>query len=524
LKVGVFAALECQLLNDVRYNRYKSLNFAILLSLSQAKLYIYCFFFILLGIVVEGFLEKELFTGTKSKVGLTSILYIFFIRGCMQKTLNPSTKPITDRPQSKRCFERLSTLTPGGTNSPVRAFRGLGLDPMIADRGEGDMVYDIDGNGYIDYCGSWGPLIHGHAHEAIVSAAKERIAKGSTFGISTMSEEKLARIIIKHVPSVERIRFVSSGTEATMSAARLARGYTGKELLVKFSGNYHGHADFFLVQAGSGVLGMNPASTSAGIPEAIVENTACLPFNNIEETRKFLLHPDNRERVAAVILEPIAGNMGCVAATVDFLRMLRDVTKEIGAVLIFDEVISGFRVGLAGAQGLYGIDPDLTCFGKIIGGGFPAAAFGGRREIMDCLAPLGKVYQAGTLSGNPVAMEAGYKAIEMLEEEGVYSRLEEMTNVITKPVSAYLAQKGICACVQQVGSMFTIFFGCREVNNVEDAKECDLTEFAKFFRYMFSNGVYIPPMQQEAWFVSLAHTQQHLEQTKNLILDYFDER
>lgn len=435
-----------------------------------------------------------------------------------------SQKALIDaRPKSKQCYESLLQLLPGGTNSPVRAFKGLGIEPMIADFGAGDMVYDIDGNGYIDYCGSWGPLIHGHAHPEIVAVAQERIARGSTFGITTPTEEKLAQIIIKHMPSIEKIRFVSSGTEATMTAARLARGFTGRKLLVKFVGNYHGHADFFLVQAGSGVLGINATSTSAGIPDEIVHNTVCLPFNDIELTRAFLLHDDNRSNIAGVILEPIAGNMGCVAANPKFLQMLRDVTSQIGAVLIFDEVITGFRVGLGGAQTLYGIQPDMTCLGKIIGGGFPAAAFGGRKEIMDCLAPLGNVYQAGTLSGNPVAMEAGYKAIQLLEKKEIYATLENMTNVITAPVRQLIREKGIAACVQQVGSMFTIFFGPREVNHATDARQCDLVAFADFFRYLFANGVYIPPMQQEAWFVSLAHTKEHLEETRDLILKYFYE-
>lgn len=425
------------------------------------------------------------------------------------------------RPKSKQCFENLCKVIPGGANSPVRAFKGLGIDPMIVDRGAGDMIYDIDGNAYIDYCGSWGPLIHGHAHSEIVAAAQERTAKGSSFGITTAVEEKLARIVIQHYPAVEKIRFVSSGTEATMSAARLARGYTGRNLLVKFAGCYHGHADFFLVQAGSGVFGINPASTSAGIPEEIVKNTVCLPFNDSEGTRSFLLHPDHRDKIAGVIVEPMAGNMGCVAGKPEFLKMLRETTKEIGAVLIFDEVITGFRVALGGAQAVYGIAPDMTCFGKIIGGGFPAAAFGGRREIMDCLAPLGTVYQAGTLSGNPVAMEAGLKAVQLLEREGVYQELEQKANVITLPVKELIKEKGINACVQQVGSMFTIFFGRQDVSNMDEARQCDLAAFAHFFRTLFAQGVYMPPMQYETWFVSLAHTFEHLESTRDMILDYF---
>lgn len=430
---------------------------------------------------------------------------------------------ITTRPKSKKIYDDLSAITPGGTNSPVRAFKGLGLDPMIVDRGVGDMLYDVDGNGYIDFCASWGPLILGHAHPEVVGAATARVAKGSTFGITSAEEERLGRAIIKHMPSVEKIRFVSSGTEATMSAARVARGYTGRDLLVKFAGHYHGHADFFLVQAGSGVLSINSTSTSAGIPDDIVKHTVCLTFNDVEGTRRFLEHPDNCNRVAAVILEPIAANMGCVPSTQPFMQMLREVTKKIGAVFIIDEVVTGFRVGLGGAQAYYGVNADMTCFGKIIGGGFPAAAFGGKKEIMDCLAPIGKVYQAGTLSGNPVAMTAGLKTIQLLERPGVYEELEEKANVITKPVQAYLQGKDINASIQQVGSMFTLFFGRREVNNMDEARACNLEEFAKFFRYMFSRGVYIPPMQVEAWFVSLAHTQEHLERARDLILEYFED-
>jgi glutamate-1-semialdehyde 2,1-aminomutase len=427
----------------------------------------------------------------------------------------------SERPKSKACFERLCSIVPGGANSPVRSFKGLDLHPLVVERAAGDLVYDVDGNAYIDYCLSWGPLIHGHTHPEIVSAVQKRMAMGTTFGITSSIEEHLASLIVKHVRSIEKIRFVSSGTEATMSAGRLARGYTGRDLLVKFAGCYHGHADFFLVQAGSGVFGLTPTSTSAGIPEEIVRNTACLPFNDTEATRSFLLHPDNQNRIAAVIIEPIAGNMGCVPAAPAFLQMLRETTQAIGALLIFDEVISGFRVGLGGAQGLYGIYPDLSCFGKIIGGGFPAAAFGGRKEIMDCLAPLGPVYQAGTLSGNPVAMEAGYTSIKMLERQGIYPELESKANIITEPLRNLFREKDINACVQQTGSMFTLFFGRRSITSMEDARACDLEEFARFFRYMFAHGVYIPPAQFELWFVSMAHKEKHLEQTRDLIIDYF---
>lgn len=429
---------------------------------------------------------------------------------------------LTHRPKSQQCYEKLCQSIPGGVNSPVRSFKGLDQTPLVVERGIGDTIFDVDGNAYIDFCGSWGPLIHGHAHPEIVAAAQRRLAMGTTFGITTAIEERLAKKIIELVPSIEKIRFVSSGTEATMSAARLARGYTKRNLLVKFSGNYHGHADFFLVQAGSGVLGLTPTSSSAGIPEDIVRNTVCLPFNDVKAAREFLLHPDNSDQVAAVILEPVAGNMGCVPPQPEFLKALRNITSEIGALLIFDEVMTGFRVALGGAQALFDIKPDLTCFAKIIGGGFPAAAFGGRKEIMDYLAPLGPVYQAGTLSGNPVAMEAGLTALQLLEKEGFYEELERKTNVITEPVRELIRAKKLNACVQQVGSMFTIFFGKREVRHMDDALQLDLQAFGRFFRYLFSKGVYIPPSQHEAWFVSMAHEEKHLERTRDLVVEYLD--
>ena len=419
-------------------------------------------------------------------------------------------------------YDHLCEIIPGGVNSPIRSFKGLKQTPMVVERASKDMVYDVDGNAFIDYCGSWGPLIHGHAHPAILEAVQKRMAMGITFGITSAIEEKLARKVTQLVSSVEKIRFVSTGTEATMSAARLARGFTGRDLLIKFSGNYHGHADFFLVQAGSGVVGLTPTSSSAGIPQDMLRQTVCLPYNDVEACYRFLNATENRNRIAAVIIEPIACNMGCVPGTPEFLQMLRDETRKIGALLIFDEVISGFRVALEGAQGLYQIKPDLSCFGKIIGGGFPAAAFGGKKEIMDNLAPLGTVYQAGTLSGNPVAMEAGLQTINMLQKSGFYQELERKTNVITEPVREFLLRKQLNACVQQVGSMFTIFFGRKSVNNMEEGRTLDLEWFGHFFRYLYAQGIYIPPWQYEAWFISDAHEEKHLEKTRDLILQFFE--
>lgn len=426
------------------------------------------------------------------------------------------------RPKSEQIYHDLCQVIPGGVNSPVRSFKSVGQAPMVVDRGEKDRIYDADGHSYIDFCLSWGPLIHGHAHPDIVKASYERLLKGSTFGITSEVEGALARKISQHMPSLEKMRFVSSGTEATMSAARLARGFTKRSVIVKFSGNFHGHADFFLVQAGSGMFGLNPSSSSLGIPEEIVRHTVCLPFNDSEATKAFLSDSRNQHSIAAVIVEPIAGNMGVVPGQPAFLKMLREETEKIGALLIFDEVITGFRVGLSGAQGKYGIRPDLTCLAKIIGGGFPAAAFGGRRDIMDHLAPLGQVYQAGTLSGNPVAMVAGLKTIEMLESPGFYEALEQKTNLLTRPLKEKIKTLGLNACLQQEGSMFTLFFGSRQVQNMEDAKKLDFELFAKYFRYMFDHGVYIPPAQQESWFVSSVHENDNLIKTKDLTLKFLE--
>lgn len=424
------------------------------------------------------------------------------------------------RTSSHEIYEKLCEVIPGGVNSPVRSCKGLGQSPLVADRASGDTIYDVDGNSYIDYCCSWGPLIHGHAHPEIIEAAFRRMAMGTSFGVTTAIEEKLARKVVELIDSIEKIRFVSSGTEATMSAARLARGFTKRDLIIKFTGNYHGHADFFLVHAGSGVIGITPTSSSAGIPEDVVKHTVCLPYNDISAFINFINDPVHRPRIAAVIVEPIACNMGVVPATQEFLQTLREETTKSGALLIFDEVITGFRLGVTGAQGLYKIKPDLTCFGKIIGGGFPAAAFGGKAAIMDMLAPLGPVYQAGTLSGNPVAMEAGLKSIQLLEKEGFHEELERKTRLITEPVKETILKYNLTACVQQVGSLFTLFFGRKEVNSMEEARSLDLDQFAAFFRYMFANGVYVPPWQYEAWFVSSAHTEQNLIKTRDLILQF----
>lgn len=436
-----------------------------------------------------------------------------------QQDQNTDTVKKMQRIKSQKIYEKLCKVIPGGVNSPVRACSFLEGAPLVAESAYEDIVIDVDGNAYIDYCGSWGALIHGACHPEILKSVKKQIEKGTTFGITTEIEEQMARKVCELVPSIKKIRFVSSGTEATMSAARLARGFTGKNLIVKFEGNYHGHADFFLVKAGSGVASLNESS-SKGIPKELVEHTICLPYNDVDAVLSFFSNPLYKDNIAAVILEPIAGNMGVVPASSLFIHTLRAVTKKQGALLIFDEVITGFRVALQGAQGLYGVSPDLTCFGKIVGGGFPAAAFGGRSDVMDYLSPIGSVYQAGTLSGNPVAMSAGLKALDLLEEPSFYEELKQKTDFLTKPIKKFIKEKKINACLQQEGSMFTLFFGLREVQNMSDAMRADQHQFKHFFTYMFNNGIYIPPLQLESWFVSNAHKEENLERTCGLILNY----
>ena len=423
----------------------------------------------------------------------------------------------TSRPQSVALFEEAKEHIPGGVNSPVRSFFSLGIPPVVVKEGRGSTITDCDDASYIDFCGSWGALIHGHAHPVIVEAATRQIRKGSTFGITTEIEGKIAGHICKTVPSLEKIRFVSSGTEATMSAIRLARGFTGRDAIIKFSGCYHGHADMLLVQAGSGVAEMNFTSTSQGVPQDAIKHTLVLPFNDIEKCRG--VFQALGVKIAAVIVEPIAANMGVVLPEPGFLECLRKETLKYGALLIFDEVISGFRVGLQGAQGLYGITPDLTCFGKIIGGGFPAAAFGGRRKIMDRLAPLGEVYQAGTLSGNPVAMEAGLAALTLLESPSFYPQLEEKTRLLTDPIKELIKKKDLNLSLQQVGSMFTLFFGARCVKNFI---KLDLIQFKKFILHLLEKGIYFSPAQYEANFISAAHTSEQLIYTRDVILDYLE--
>lgn len=424
------------------------------------------------------------------------------------------------RSYSQKIYQQLCEVIPGGVNSPIRSCKSMGQLPMVIDRAYGDILVDADGHTYIDYCGSWGALIHGHAHPVILEAVRKRLEKGTSFGITTALEGELAQEVISRIASIDKIRFVSSGTEATMTVVRLARGFTKREIIIKFSGNYHGHADLFLVQAGSGVLETSPTASSAGIPKDVIKHTISLTYNDIEACIEIFSNPYYRHRIAAVILEPIAGNIGVVPADPAFIQFLREETEKIGALLIFDEVITGFRVDGGGAQKVYSVIPDLTCFGKIIGGGFPAAAFGGRQEIMDCLAPLGTVYQAGTLSGNPIAMEAGLQSLRLLQRSSFYEDLQRKTNRLLEPIRASIKKEGWNVCIQEVGSMFTIFFGRKQVHNFQQAMQVDTSLFAHFFRTMFDQGIYVPPSPHEAWFISDAHEEKHLDQTREAILDF----
>jgi glutamate-1-semialdehyde 2,1-aminomutase len=413
--------------------------------------------------------------------------------------------------KSSELLRRAQAVIPGGVNSPVRAFRSVGGSPLFFTRGSGPYVWDADGNRYIDYIGSWGPLILGHADPGVVEAVKFAAERGSTFGAPTEGEVKLAELIVRRVPSVERVRLVSSGTEATMSAIRVARGFTGRDAIVKFEGCYHGHADHLLVKAGSGVATLG-LPDSPGVPADFAKHTLTLPFNDLEAVRA--LFASFGGSIAAVILEPVVGNMGLVPPDPGFLEGLREVTAAHGTLLIFDEVMTGFRVHPAGAQGLYGITPDLTCFGKIIGGGMPMGAYGGRAAVMDLVAPSGPVYQAGTLSGNPCAVAAGLRTLETLGAPGTYEQLEKSCAALEEGLVAALADAGVPGRVQRVGSMLTLFFNDGSpVRSFADARACDHARFARFFHAMLGRGIYLPPSGYEAAFVSLKHGADDVERT-----------
>ncbi len=408
-------------------------------------------------------------------------------------------------------FERARQYIPGGVNSPVRAFKSVGGEPVYIQRAQGAYLWDEDGNRYIDYVGSWGPMILGHAHPDVIAAVKSTADKGLSFGAPTQVETEMAKIICERIPAVDKVRMVSSGTEATMSAIRLARGYTGRDKLVKFEGCYHGHADSLLVKAGSGALTLG-VPTSPGVPEALAAHTLTLDYNNLQQVRE--VFEEVGDQIAAIIVEPVAGNMNCVPPVPEFLEGLREVCDQHESVLIFDEVMTGFRVGLTGAQGLYNITPDLTAFGKIIGGGMPVGAFGGRVAIMDFIAPDGPVYQAGTLSGNPVAMAAGLTTLKLIAEPGFYERLGDQTARLVAGLNEAAVETGIPVCTQHVGAMFGMFFTeDAQVTRFQQVTACDLGRFKRFFHGMLARGVYLAPSAFEAGFVSAAHTDEDIDVT-----------
>lgn len=410
--------------------------------------------------------------------------------------------------QSKRLLEAAARMIPGGVNSPVRAFRAVGGDPLFVARGEGSRVWDVDGRAYIDFVGSWGPLILGHAAPAVVEAVTEAARRGTSYGAPTALEVEMAEAVTTAYPSMEMVRLVSSGTEAAMSAIRVARGATGRDLLVKFEGCYHGHADSLLVKAGSGgaTLGV---PDSKGVPAALAELTLTVAFNDLDAVRD--LFARRGDRIAAVIVEPVAGNMGVVPPARGFLEGLRAVTHEHGALLIFDEVITGFRVAYGGAQELYGIRPDLTCLGKIIGGGLPVGAYGGSRRIMTEVSPLGDVYQAGTLSGNPLAVSAGLAALRALADRRAYARLETLGAQVERGLRDGARKADVSLTVNRVGSMLTAFFCAGPVGDYASARAADTARYARFFRAMLARGIYLAPSQFEAAFVSLSHSEADLE-------------
>lgn len=411
--------------------------------------------------------------------------------------------------KSKLAFEKAKRVLPGGVNSPVRAFKSVGMNPVFMARGEGAKIYDIDGNEYIDYVLSWGPLILGHADEHVVEELKKAAEMGTSFGAPTELETKLAALVIERVPSIEVVRMVNSGTEATMSALRLARGYTGRNKIVKFEGCYHGHGDSLLIKAGSGVATLG-LPDSPGVPESVAQNTITVPFNDLDTLK--LVFEKFGEDIAGVIVEPVAGNMGVVPPQPGFLEGVRKLTEQYGSLLIFDEVMTGFRVDYHSAQGRFGITPDITCLGKVIGGGLPVGAYGGKREIMEKIAPAGPIYQAGTLSGNPLAMTAGYATLSQLVPES-YERMEKLGRMLLDGLSEAAKKYGIPHTTNQAGSMIGFFFTDKEVKNFADASTSNLDYFAKFFREMLNQGISLPPSQFEGFFLSTKHTEEHIEQT-----------
>ncbi len=412
--------------------------------------------------------------------------------------------------RSEQAFEQARRYLPGGVNSPVRAFRAVGGAPPFIERASGARLYDIDGNVYLDYVCSWGPLIAGHAHPLVVEQLQSAIERGTSYGAPTTAETGLAQMVVEMIPSIDMVRFVTSGTEATMSAIRLARGATGRDKIVKFTGCYHGHADSLLASAGSGVLTLGIPS-SPGVTAGTAADTISLRYNDLDVVEE--VFASSGDQIASVIVEPVAGNMGVIPPADGFLAGLREITTRYGAVLIFDEVISGFRLSPGGAQERYGVIPDLTCLGKIIGGGLPVGAYGGRRDLMEQMAPLGPVYQAGTLAGNPLAMMAGIATLQILRQPGTYDRLEALGSRLEAGLRDAAKQAGVPVTVNRVGSMLTGFFVDGPVTNYDDAIEADTASYARFHRAMLNRGIYLAPSQFEATFVSLAHSNDDIGQT-----------
>ncbi len=412
--------------------------------------------------------------------------------------------------KSNSLFNEAIRYIPGGVNSPVRSGKAVGMKPIFVTFGKGCHITDVDGNRYIDYVGSWGPLILGHAHESVISALSETLPNGTSFGIPTPLEIEMAKKIVEMVPSIEKVRMVNSGTEAVMSAIRLARGYTGRSKIVKFDGCYHGHSDCLLVEAGSGVATL-AIPGSPGVPENLVKDTISLPYNNLEAVKSVV--KEKGQDIACIILEPVAGNMGVVPPQEGYLEGLRNICSDNGILLIFDEVMTGFRVSKGGAQELYGVYPDITCLGKVIGGGMPVGAYGGSKEIMSSIAPEGNVYQAGTLSGNPLAMCAGLAQLKVLSEPGIYEKLEQKSAYLEKGIMEAARKSGIEVSGNRVGSMGCLFFTGGPVKDFETAKKADTEKYAKYFRAMLEEGVYLAPSQFEAYFVSAAHEEEDLDKT-----------
>ena len=412
--------------------------------------------------------------------------------------------------KSEEIFAAAQKLMPGGVNSPVRAFKSVGGQPIVFDRVKGAYIWDVDGNQYIDYVGTWGPAICGHAHPEVLAALHDALDKGTSFGAPCYLENVLAEMVIDAVPSVEMVRFVNSGTEACMAVLRLIRAFTGRDKIIKFEGCYHGHADMFLVKAGSGVATLG-LPDSPGVPKSTTANTLTAPYNDLEAVKK--LFAENPDQIAGIILEPVVGNAGFIPPDAGFLEGLRVLTQENGALLVFDEVMTGFRIAYGGAQEKFGVTPDLTTMGKVIGGGLPVGAYGGRRDIMQMVAPAGPMYQAGTLSGNPLAMTAGIKTLELLKRPGTYEQLDRITKKLSDGLLQVAQETGHAACGGQISGMFGFFFTAGPVHNYEDAKLSDTAKFGRFHRGMLEHGVYLAPSQFEAGFTSLAHTDADIDRT-----------